>query len=87
MSQKNPRSFEIVGNDDEQHAARPEHAVRLGHELARGVDARHVLEHLIGVDDVAARRRRRDRRRPALDHLEALPRSCAMSIALASIAR
>ena len=43
----------------------------LGHELPCGVDARHVLEHLVGVDDVAARRLSEDRRRPALDDFEA----------------
>ena len=38
---------------------------------ASGVDAGHVLEHLIGVDDVAGAIVSEDRRRPAFDDLEA----------------
>ena len=44
--------LEVVGHDDEEHAAGPQHALRFGDELSCRVDARHVLQHLIGVDDV-----------------------------------
>ena len=60
-----PALLQVVGHDDEEHAAGPEHAQRLGDELARSIDARHVLEHLVGVDDIAARSRRRGSAAPS----------------------
>ena len=64
--------LQVVGHDDEEHAARAQRAQRLGRELPRIVDAAHVLEHLIGVDDVGAGIGHRHRRRPRLDDLQAL---------------
>ena len=51
--------LQVVGDDDEEDAAGPQRAQRFGGEVARAPSMpRHVLEHLIGVDDVGAARRR-----------------------------
>ena len=44
--------LQVVGDDDNEHAVGPQHAVSLAHPLARCVDARHVFEHLVGIDDI-----------------------------------
>ena len=74
MSQKNCALLQVVGHDDEQHAFRAKDAARFGDELARGVDARHVLEHLIGVHDICARVDCGNRRRPRMDDVEPFSR-------------
>jgi hypothetical protein len=64
--------LQVIGDDDEQVAAGPEHAARFRDELTRRIDPRHVLEHLIRVDDVGAQIVRPHRRRVAFDNVESL---------------
>src|SRR5436190_3589610 len=66
--------LQIIGYDDKQHAFRAKDASRLGDELARGVDARHVLEHLVGVHYIRAAVARGDGRRPRVNDVEPFTR-------------
>src|SRR4029079_10727413 len=45
--------LQVVGHHDEQHASGLEHPACFGDELNGGVDARHVFEHLVRIDDPA----------------------------------
>ena len=67
--------LQVVGDDDEQRAAGRSTRRASATNCARRVDPRHVLEHLVGVDDVGARVIGENRRRPALDDLEPLARA------------
>ena len=63
--------LQVVGDDDERHAVGAQHAVRLGREGMRRVDAAHVLEHLVGIQDVAGSVGNGEGRHPGLGHLHA----------------
>jgi hypothetical protein len=59
-----PAFLQVVRNHHEQHAVGSERPVGLRHELPGRVDTGHVLQHLVGVKDVATGVVRGDRWRP-----------------------